>query len=149
MALSESEWKLLALKAKNYSANLYGAKNIRYLMADGSKLAWHKSTLQQLQTVPVPEENILPPTYSKMQAMLWAAKRIALKPGSTVNMLFEHAVLISFQLADIEEFILSAFQLNASCNVVLFIIEPDAVIMLREDPQGLAFAKAVRQMGLR
>lgn len=147
MALSESEWKLLALKAKNYSTNLYGVKNVRYLMADGGKLAWHKNTLQQLLRAPAQAENTLPPPYSKMEAMRWVAKKAGLKPGSTAHILFEGNVLISFQLADVEEFVLCVFHINTSCDFSLFLTDPDAVLLIHESGPGLSFSKAVRLAG--
>ena len=149
MAPSESEWKLLTLKAKNYSTNLYGVKNIKFFMADGGKLSWHRTALQQLLRSPAMAENILAAPYTKMEAMRWVAQKIGLKPGATANILFENCVLISFQLADLEEFILCVFQLNTSCDFALFLFEPDTAIVIHESGPGLAFFKVTRQLGFR
>lgn len=149
MAPSESEWKLLALKAKNYSTNLYGVKNVKFFMVDGGKLSWHKNALTQLLRSPVVAENTLQSPYTKMEAMYWVAKKIGLKPGATANILFENSVLISFQLADLEEFILCVFQLNTTCDFCLFLFEPDATIVIHESGPGLAFSKVTRQLEFR
>jgi hypothetical protein len=149
MALSEPEWKLLTLKAKNYSTNLYGVKNIQFFMGDGGKLSWHKAALERLLSSPAMDGDTLPPPYTKMEAMRWVAKKIALKPGAMANIFFENAVLISFQLADLEEFILCVFQLNTSCDFSLFLFEPDAAIVIHESGPGLSYFKATRQVGFR
>jgi hypothetical protein len=148
MALSESEWKMLALKAKNFSTNLYGVKNIKFFMVDGSKLAWHKNAMDILMKAPVVAENTLASPYSKMDAMQWVAKKIGLKPGAVANILFEDVVLISFQLDDLEEFILCVFKLNATCDFSLFLFEPDAAMVIHESGAGLAFSKATRAVGM-
>ena len=145
MALSEAEWKLIALKAKNFSTNLYGVKNIKFFMVDGGKLSWHKSALEHLLRSPVTAENTLPAPYTKMDAMRWVTQKIALKPGAIANILFENAVLISFQMTDIEEFILCVFQLNTSCDFSLFLFEPDAAIVIHESGPGLAYSMVTRQ----
>jgi len=148
MALSEAEWKLLTLKAKNYSTNLYGVKDIKFFMVDGGKLSWHKSALEQLLRSPAMAENTLPAPYTKMEAMRWVVKKIGLKPGIRANILFENAVLISFQLTDLEEFILCVLQLT-SCDFSLLMFEPDAAIVVHESGPGLAFSIVTRQAGFR
>ncbi len=149
MALSTAEIKLLAVKAKNYSSSLYGVKNIKFLVADAGALKWHRSALQQLLTLKGVAMDKLAGPYSKIDAMQWVASRLKFKKGAVVNILFEDFILISFEIVDAEEFLLGAVHAAAGKGFSLFLLNPDAVILVHDSGNELALYRTIRQAAYR
>ena len=147
MAPSSNEIKLLGVKAKNFASNLYGVKNLRLLVAEGSALKWHKTALQQLKELKgVPEDKLLGP-YSKTDAMEWVASKLKVRKGSVANILFEDYILISFEVDDPEEFILCAYHASATMgsDLALIFLNPDVVILVHDAATELSIYQATRQ----
>ena len=149
MAPSTAEIRLLAVKAKNYSSCLYGVKNVKFLVADANALKWHRSALQQLLTLKgVPEDTLAGP-YSKIDAMQWVVSRLKFRKGTTLSILFDDYILISFEVVDAEEFLLCAVHAASGQGFSLFLVEPDAVIFVHDNGSELALYRTMRQAAYR